>query len=66
MQLLLFAEGTRFSPAKHAASTAFAEKSGLAPLKHLLLPRTKGFYVTAQQLRGKFPAIYCATLAFNT
>jgi hypothetical protein len=64
--LVLFAEGTRFTPAKHAASIAFAEKSGLPPLKNLLLPRTKGFLATLQQIRGKFPAIYCATLAFNT
>lgn len=63
--LLLFAEGTRFTPAKHAASVEFAHKSGLQPLQHLLLPRTKGFLLTVQNLRGRFPAIYCATLAFN-
>jgi len=64
--LLMFAEGTRFTPSKHAASVEFAQKSGLAPLQHLLVPRTKGFLLTVEQLRGKFPAIYCATLAFNT
>lgn len=62
----MFAEGTRFTPSKHAASVEFAQKSGLPPLQHLLVPRTKGFLLTLQQLRGKFPAIYCATLAFNT
>lgn len=63
--LLMFAEGTRFTPSKHEASVAFAKKSGLPPLQHLLVPRTKGFLLTLQQLRGKIPAIYCATLAFN-
>ncbi|XP_046438320.1 1-acyl-sn-glycerol-3-phosphate acyltransferase gamma-like isoform X6 [Daphnia pulex] len=48
-----------------AASVEFAHKSGLQPLQHLLLPRTKGFLLTVQNLRGRFPAIYCATLAFN-
>ena len=65
-QLLLFAEGTRYTPAKHAASVEFARKAGLPPLQHLLLPRTKGFLSTLEQLRGKFPAIYSCTLAFNT
>jgi lysophosphatidic acid acyltransferase/lysophosphatidylinositol acyltransferase len=29
-----------------------AEKKGLPKLKHHLLPRTKGFWVTIQNLRG--------------
>jgi len=63
--LLLFAEGTRYTPAKHAASVEFARKSGLPPLQHLLIPRTKGFLATVEQLRGKFPAVYSCTIAFN-
>lgn len=42
-QLTLFCEGTRFTPAKHKASIQFALKNGLKPLKHHLVPRTKGF-----------------------
>lgn len=64
-QLVLFAEGTRFTPAKHAASVEFATKAGIAPLKHLLIPRTKGFLAAVEKLRGKF-ALYCITMAFNT
>lgn len=62
----VFAEGTRYTKAKHEASVDFAVKAGLTPLKHLLIPRTKGFIVCLDKLRGKFPAIYCATMVFDT
>ncbi|XP_046440703.1 1-acyl-sn-glycerol-3-phosphate acyltransferase gamma-like [Daphnia pulex] len=65
VMLHLFAEGTRYTPAKHAASVEFAQKTGLPPLKHLLVPRTKGFVSSIEKLRGKFPAIYCATMVFD-
>jgi len=64
--LLFFPEGTRFTAEKHAVSMDFAAKAGLPHLKHLLVPRTKGFYAITQQLRGKFDAVYSATLCFNT
>ncbi|XP_057373860.1 1-acyl-sn-glycerol-3-phosphate acyltransferase gamma-like [Daphnia carinata] len=66
VMLHLFAEGTRYTPEKHAASVEFAQKSGFPPLKHLLVPRTKGFVLSVEKLRGKFPAIYCATMVFDT
>lgn len=65
VMLHLFAEGTRFTAAKHAASVEFAAKSGRPALKHLLVPRTKGFLLSVEKLRGKFPAVYCATMVFN-
>ena len=61
----MFAEGTRYTPAKHAASVEFAQKTGLPALKHLLVPRTKGFVLSIEKLRGKFPAVYCATMVFD-
>jgi len=64
--LLFFPEGTRFTPEKHAVSMEFAARTGQSHLKHLLLPRTKGFYAITQQLRGKFDAVYSTTLCFNT
>lgn len=39
----LFAEGTRFTPEKHQASVEFALSRGIKPLKHHLIPRTRGF-----------------------
>ena len=49
---MLFCEGTRFTPKKHQVSMQVAESKGLAKLKHHLLPRAKGFWVTVQNLRG--------------
>lgn len=64
--LLFFPEGTRFTVEKHAVSMEFAKKAGLPEMKHLLVPRTKGFYALTQQLRGKFDVIYSGTLCFDT
>ncbi|XP_066507436.1 1-acyl-sn-glycerol-3-phosphate acyltransferase delta isoform X3 [Hoplias malabaricus] len=50
---LLYCEGTRFTEKKHKISMEVAEKKGLPKLKYHLLPRTKGFCVTVQNLRGK-------------
>lgn len=51
-QFLLYCEGTRFTPKKHQISMEVAESKGLPKLKYHLLPRTKGFWVTVQNLRG--------------
>jgi len=64
--LLFFPEGTRFTAEKHAVSMEFATKTGMPHMKHLLMPRTKGFHAITQQLRGKFDAVYSTTLCFNT
>lgn len=57
-QLLLNAEGTRFTPSKHAASQKFAVEHNLPILKHHLTPRTKGFIASLPALKAKCPAIY--------
>ena len=49
--MLIFCEGTRFTAEKHKRSNEYAEKNGLKPLKHHLIPRTKGFYLISQELR---------------
>ncbi|CAL4104612.1 unnamed protein product [Meganyctiphanes norvegica] len=64
--MLLFAEGTRFTPAKHVASMEFARKRGLPELKRHLIPRTRGFIQCIQSVKGEFPAIYDVTVGFNT
>lgn len=64
-QLLLYAEGTRFTPEKHEASQKFAHEKGLPVLKHHLTPRTKGFTASLPHLRGKVGAIYDIQLAFK-
>lgn len=64
-KLLLFAEGTRFTPEKAEASQKFAETKGLPVLKHHLTPRTRGFTASMPHLRGKVDAIYNIQLAFK-
>ncbi|XP_034754161.1 1-acyl-sn-glycerol-3-phosphate acyltransferase delta isoform X2 [Etheostoma cragini] len=62
---LLFCEGTRFTSMKHQISMQVAESKGLPKLKYHLLPRTKGFWVTVQNLRGTVAAVYDSTLNFR-
>jgi len=62
----LNAEGTRFTPTKHAASVKFASERGIVPLKHHLIPRTKGFTASLPHLREKCPALYNIQLAFKS
>ncbi|XP_015604950.1 1-acyl-sn-glycerol-3-phosphate acyltransferase gamma [Cephus cinctus] len=65
MWLLLYAEGTRFTPEKLKACQKFAQERGLPVLKHHLTPRTKGFTASIPHMRGKIGAIYDVQLAFK-
>ncbi|KAK1344280.1 hypothetical protein QTO34_014845 [Cnephaeus nilssonii] len=65
MWFLLYCEGTRFTEKKHRVSMEVAASKGLPPLKHHLLPRTKGFTTAVQCLRGTVAAIYDVTLNFR-
>uniref|UniRef100_UPI0037E8F5F1 1-acyl-sn-glycerol-3-phosphate acyltransferase delta n=1 Tax=Semicossyphus pulcher TaxID=241346 RepID=UPI0037E8F5F1 len=62
---LLYCEGTRLTPKKPEISMQVAESKGLPKLKYHLLPRTKGFWVTVQNLRGTVAAVYDSTLNFR-
>jgi len=62
--LMNFPEGTRIRPHKLERSNEFARSKGLAPLKHLLIPRTKGFAASAQGLRGHLHAVYDVTIGY--
>lgn len=62
--LAVFAEGTRFTEAKRQASNEYARANGLPELKHHLLPRSRGFALTAQYFKGKVPAVYDFEVAF--
>lgn len=63
--LLLFPEGTRFTPEKHEASLEVSRKKGYPELKHHLLPRTKGFAYSMQEMKGKVNAVYDCTIGFK-
>lgn len=62
--LLLFPEGARQTPSKLAESRAHEAKRGLAPLRALMLPRTRGFVATLSQLRDRTDAVYDLTIAY--
>ena len=42
----------------------YAQSKGIEPLEHLLLPRTKGFSLTLDALRGHLDAVYDTTIAY--
>lgn len=62
--LLLFPEGTRFTPEKLVASHEVCRAKGYPLPKHTLLPRTKGFVATVRAMKGKVPALLNATVGF--
>jgi len=64
MWLVTFTEGTRVRPSKLASSQRYAEREGLEPLRHLLLPRTKGFVAAVEGLREHADAIYDVTIGY--
>ncbi|XP_033113260.1 1-acyl-sn-glycerol-3-phosphate acyltransferase gamma-like [Anneissia japonica] len=60
--MLLFCEGTRFTREKQVKANEVAKEKGLKELKYHLLPRTKGFSVITQAMKGVVPAMYDVTL----
>ena len=63
--LWLFAEGTRLTPKKLAASQKYAAETGKPHLRHVMMPRYKAFVASALGLRGVVDYVYDATLAYD-
>ncbi len=63
--MLLFPEGTDLSPYNMKLSDEFAEKTGVPKLKYTLHPRTKGFWICMDALRGSVDEVWDVTLAYN-
>jgi len=63
--LMTFPEGTRVTATKLEASRDYQRGTGLTPLRHLLLPRTKGFVASVQGLRGHIDAVYDVTIGYD-
>jgi 1-acyl-sn-glycerol-3-phosphate acyltransferase len=63
--LLSFPEGTRVSPDKVERSREYAAREGLAPLDHVLVPRTKGFVASVAGLRRHAAAVYDVTIGYE-
>lgn len=63
--MMSFVEGTRLRPHKLARSQEYAKKAGLFHPENVLIPRTKGFVVTVQQLREHVQAVYDITIVYQ-
>lgn len=64
--LIAYVEGTRFTPAKKAASQEFCASRGKKPLNFVLYPRYKGFYTTVTQFRNThIKYVYDFTLVYR-
>lgn len=59
-----FVEGTRKTTEKLQSSQAYARDHNLAPLAHVLVPRTKGFVATVKGLGEHFDAVYDFTVGY--
>ena len=63
--LTMFPEGTRLKESKLEESQAFAKKSKLPILKHLLTPRSKGFVASVQGLHSYIQAVYEVSIGYK-
>lgn len=64
----MFPEGTRYSikKSKHIeTSQNYCKKNNLKILNHLLLPRTKAFELSVENLRDSLDCIYDLTFAYT-
>jgi lysocardiolipin and lysophospholipid acyltransferase len=64
MWLVSFVEGTRLTTEKLARSQAYAREHGLEPLRHVLVPRTKGFAASVEGLGRHISAVYDLTIGY--
>ncbi|XP_014220970.1 lysocardiolipin acyltransferase 1-like [Trichogramma pretiosum] len=66
VQLLIFPEGTDFTPSSSRRSDLYAAQHGLPEYRQLLHPKTTGFtyVVMHQQQAGRLDAVYDLTIAY--
>ncbi|KAI9723882.1 MAG: hypothetical protein M1828_004001 [Chrysothrix sp. TS-e1954] len=65
MWLLIFPEGTNLSKNGRRSSASWAEKNGMADLKHQLLPRSTGLLYCLTELRKTVDWVYDCTIAYE-
>ncbi|CAN6459829.1 unnamed protein product [Victoria cruziana] len=63
--LVVFPEGTDYTEQKCLRSQKFAKENGFPILKHVLLPKTKGFTTCLEVLRNSLDAVYDVTIAYK-
>lgn len=65
MWLIIYPEGTRFTNEKKATSQKFCEERGLKQLENILYPRSKGFTLSCNELKGYVEHIIDLTVYFE-
>ncbi|XP_031479553.1 probable 1-acyl-sn-glycerol-3-phosphate acyltransferase 5 isoform X1 [Nymphaea colorata] len=63
--LIVFPEGTDYTEQKCLRSQQHAKENGLPILKHVLLPKTKGFSVCTELLRNSLDKVYDVTIGYK-
>lgn len=63
--LVVFPEGTDFTDQKCTRSQKYAAENSLPVLKHVLLPKTKGFSACVNALRSSLDAVYDITIGYK-
>lgn len=63
--LAVFPEGTDYTEQKCRRSQKFATENGFPVLNNVLLPKTKGFCVCLEILRGSLNAVYDVSIAYK-
>lgn len=64
-QLIVYPEGTVISPHTRERSGKYAEKLGVEPLKHVLLPRSRGLFLMLRSLRNTVEVVYDVTTGYS-
>ncbi|XP_057550518.1 probable 1-acyl-sn-glycerol-3-phosphate acyltransferase 5 [Amaranthus tricolor] len=63
--LAIFPEGTDFTEQKCIRNQKYAADHGLPVLTHVLLPKTKGFFVCMEELRNSLDAVYDVIIGYK-
>lgn len=65
MWLLIFPEGTNISDNTKPRSDQWAEKIGVKPMQHQLLPRSTGMFFCLNELKETVDYVYDCTVAYE-
>ncbi|ELA46062.1 1-acylglycerol-3-phosphate O-acyltransferase [Vavraia culicis subsp. floridensis] len=63
--LMLYPEGTRFTPRKKKMADEYCQQRGIPPFKNVLCPRTKGFKVFYENARHVYKNIVDITVDYR-
>ena len=63
--LVMFVEGSRMRVDKVERSRRIAERRGMKPIRHVMIPQNRGFIATVQSRRGHVTAVYDFTIGYE-